>query len=119
MNPRTISVIAAIATITALLPLEARAQKAIPVQVLSGPFDNPEGSIVGLDGTTIFIANAACLTGKFSFEVGAGYVTKLTIDAAGQLSVVKRKFVTGLTRPFGMAVLGIELGNLPAGTVFG
>ncbi len=96
---------------------EVCAQNVTVVQEFMGPFDNPEGSVVAPDGTTVFVSSAGDI-GTFRFMAGAGYVTKLTIGSDGKLSVVDPKFVTGLTRPWGMAVLPVDVGGIPAGTIF-
>jgi len=88
------------------------------VQELTGPFDNPEAAIVGLDGSSVFISNAGCVSGKFAFPVGAGYITKMQLGDDGKLTLVKKDFVPKLTRPWGMAVLPAKVDRLPKGTVF-
>lgn len=94
------------------------ATRAVVIQELTGPFDNPEGAIVALDNASVFISNAGCISGEFAFPVGAGYITKMKMGDDGRLSLVKKDFVPGLTRPWGMAVLPLAVGSVPAGTIF-
>ena len=103
---------------TSILPGAAYAINASVVQELSGPFDNPEGSVVGLDGTTVFVSSAAAADSVFQFPENAGYISKLVIGGGGQLNLVEKSFVSNLTRPWGMGVLPIDVGTIPAGTVF-
>ena len=96
------------------------AAKAQVVQRLSA-FDNPEGAIFSADGKSVFISNAAELgdPGKgFHWTRGQGYISKLAVGADGKLSVVEPKLITGLTAPLGMAVLPVDAGRFPRGTIF-
>jgi hypothetical protein len=93
----------------------AFAENAVVVQEYSGPFDNPEGSVV-LDNQIVFVSNAGAVDG--AFPAGSGYITKLTIGPGGQLATDTADFVTGLTRPWGMAVLPVDVGAILAGAIF-
>jgi hypothetical protein len=90
------------------------------IQVLKA-FDNPEGTIFSADGSHVFVSNAAEIgeRGKdFGFAEGEGYVSKLTVNADGTLTMDKEQLITGLTGPLGMGVLPVATGKFPAGTIF-
>ena len=93
---------------------------AVILQVLK-EFDNPEGAIFSADGSHVFISNAAeagNLSEKFGWVEGAGYISKLEVKANGELVIVEKKLIGGLTGPLGMGVLPVATGKFPAGTIF-
>jgi hypothetical protein len=93
---------------------------AVILQVLKA-FDNPEGAIFSADGSHVFISNAAeagDLSEGFGWIEGAGYISKLDVKANGELAMVKKKLIDGLTGPLGMGVLPVATKKFPAGTIF-
>jgi hypothetical protein len=93
---------------------------AVILQVLK-EFDNPEGAIFSADGSQVFVSNAAeagNLSGKFGWVEGAGYISKLDVKPNGELAIVEKKLVKGLTGPLGMGVLPVATEKFPAGTIF-
>jgi sugar lactone lactonase YvrE len=96
------------------------ASPAVILQVLKA-FDNPEGAIFSADGRHVFISNAAeagDLSEAFNWVEGAGYVSKLEVKANGELVMVDKKLIAGLTGPTGMGVLPVATQKFPAGTIF-
>ena len=83
-------------------------------------FDNPEGAIVSMCGNYLFVSNACNAKTKegFSWAEGRGSISKLEIGPYGDLKMVNRQFVTGLTGPLGMAILNVDTGKFAAGTLF-
>lgn len=84
-------------------------------------FDNPEGAIFSADGSHVFISNAAeagDLSEGFGWIEGAGYISKLDVKANGELAMVEKKLIDGLTGPLGMGVLPVATEKFPAGTIF-
>ena len=49
---------------------------------------------------------------------GAGYISKLEVKANGELSMVNKTLIKGLTAPLGMGVLPVATKKFPAGTIF-
>lgn len=101
--------------------------KELPVYPVKGKvvarlsiFNNPEGSIVSMDGNYLFVSNActAKTTKAFYFAEGCGSISKLEIGPYGDLQMIDRQFVKGLTGPLGMAILNVNTGKFPAGTLF-
>lgn len=93
---------------------------AVILQVLK-EFDNPEGAIFSVDGTHVFVSNAAeagDLSENFDWVEGAGYVSKLEVKANGELRMVEKKLIDGLTGPLGMGILPVATKKFPAGTIF-
>ena len=93
---------------------------AVILQVLK-EFDNPEGAIFSADGSHVYISNAAeggNLSEKFGWVEGAGYISKLDVKANGELAIVEKKLIHGLTGPLGMGVLPVATEKFPAGTIF-
>ncbi len=93
---------------------------AVILQVLK-EFDNPEGAIFSADGSHVFISNSAeagDLSEGFGWVEGAGYISKLKVKASGELSMVEKKLIEGLTAPLGMGVLPVATKKFPAGTIF-
>jgi sugar lactone lactonase YvrE len=93
---------------------------AVILQVLKA-FDNPEGAIFSADGSHVFVSNAAeagDLSESFNWVKGAGYISKLEVRANGELAMVEKKLIDGLTGPLGMGVLPVATGKFPAGTIF-
>ncbi|MGA9441866.1 MAG: hypothetical protein WBV18_00325 [Methyloceanibacter sp.] len=93
---------------------------AVILQVLK-KFDNPEGAIFSADGSHVFISNSAeagDLSEGFGWIEGAGYISKLKVKANGELSMVDKKLIDGLTAPLGMGVLPVATKKFPAGTIF-
>jgi hypothetical protein len=79
---------------------------AVILQVLKA-FDNPEGAIFSADGSHVFVSNAAeagDLSEDFGWVEGAGYISKLDVKANGELAMVEKKLIDGLTGPLGMGV---------------
>jgi hypothetical protein len=113
----------ALAPVTALCQsqsLPVYPEKAQVVQRLNA-FDNPEGAIFSADGKHVFISNAAELGNPdkgFHWTRGQGYISKLAVNTDGTLTMVEKKLVSGLTAPLGMAVLPVDVGNFPRGTIF-
>lgn len=85
-------------------------------------FDNPEGAIFSADGRFVFITNAAELgplrSDGFAWGEGEAYISKLEVQASGELTMVNDKLITGLTGGLGMGVLPVDTPSLPAGTIF-
>ena len=85
-------------------------------------FDNPEGAIFSADGRFVFITSAAELgpsrSDGFAWGEGEAYISKLEVQASGELTMVNDKLITGLTGGLGMGVLPVDTGSLPAGTIF-
>lgn len=83
-------------------------------------FDNPEGAIVSMCGNYLFISNSCTAKAKegFYWAEGRGSISKLEIGPYGDLKMVNRGFVKGLTGPLGMAILNVNTGKFPAGTLF-
>lgn len=93
---------------------------AVILQVLKS-FDNPEGAIFSADGSHVFISNSAeagDLSESFGWVEGAGYISKLKVRANGELSMVNKRLIEGLTAPLGMGVLPVATKKFPAGTIF-
>jgi len=93
---------------------------AVILQVLK-EFDNPEGAIFSIDGRHVFVSNAAeagDLSEKFAWVEGGGYISKLEVKANGELAIVEKKLIDGLTGPLGMGVLPVATEKFPAGTIF-
>jgi hypothetical protein len=93
---------------------------AVILQVIK-EFDNPEGAIFSADGSYVFISNSAeagDLSEGFGWVEGAGYISKLKVKANGELSMIKKKLIKGLTAPLGMGVLPVATKKFPAGTIF-
>jgi hypothetical protein len=93
---------------------------AVILQVIK-EFDNPEGAIFNADGTEVFISNSAeagDLSQGFGWVERAGYISKLKVKANGELSMVNKKLISGLTSPLGMGVLPVATKKFPAGTIF-
>ena len=83
-------------------------------------FDNPEGAIVSMCGNYLFVSNS-CLsktTKGFYWAEGRGSISKLEIGPYGDLKMIDRQFVKGLTGPLGMAILNVNTGKFAAGTLF-
>ncbi len=93
---------------------------AVILQVLKA-FDNPEGAIFSADGNHVFVSNAAeagDLSKDFGWVEGAGYISKLDVKTNGELTMVEKKPIDGLTGPLGMGVLPVATEKFPAGTIF-
>jgi sugar lactone lactonase YvrE len=93
---------------------------AVILQVLKA-FDNPEGAIFSADGSHVFVSNSAeagDLSEGFGWVEGAGYISKLEVKANGELAIVEKKLIDGLTGPLGMGVLPVATEKFPAGTIF-
>jgi len=83
-------------------------------------FDNPEGCIVSMCGNYLFVTNSCLAKVKegFYWVEGRGSISKLEIGPYGDLKMLDRQFVTGLTGPLGMAILNVNTGKFAAGTLF-
>jgi hypothetical protein len=83
-------------------------------------FDNPEGAIVSMCGNYLFVTNSCTAKVKegFYWVEGRGSISKLEIGPYGDLKMLDRQFVTGLTGPLGMAILNVDTGKFAAGTLF-
>ena len=83
-------------------------------------FDNPEGVIVSMCGNYLFVSNACNAKAKegFAWAEGRGSISKLEIGPYGDLKMIDRTFVKGLTGPLGMAILNVDTGKFAAGTLF-
>ena len=94
---------------------------AVIKQVIAS-FDNLEGAIFSADGRFVFITNAAELgparSDGFGWGEGEAYISKLEVQASGELTMVNDKLITGLTGGLGMGVLPVDTASLPAGTIF-
>ena len=93
---------------------------AVILQVLKS-FDNPEGAVFSADGSHVFISNSAeagDLSEGFGWVEEAGYISKLEVKANGELSMVNKTLIKGLTAPLGMGVLPVATKRFPAGTIF-
>jgi hypothetical protein len=69
----------------------------------------------------VFVSNSAeagDLSEGFGWVEGAGYISKLEVKANGELAMVKKKLIDGLTGPLGMGVLPVATEKFPAGTIF-
>lgn len=99
---------------------EVHPSPAVILQVLK-EFDNPEGAIFSADGSHVFVSNSAeagALSDGFGWVEGAGYISKLEVKANGELSMVTKRLITGITAPLGMGVLPVATKKFPAGTIF-
>ena len=93
---------------------------AVVKQVLKN-FDNPEGAIFSHDGKFVFISNSAEIGDRgagFSWTENEGYISKLSVNSNGTLTMVEEKLITGISSPLGMGVLPVSTGIFPAGTIF-
>ena len=93
---------------------------AVVKQVLKN-FDNPEGAIFSHDGKFVFISNSAEIGDRgtgFSWTENEGYISKLSVNSNGTLTMVEEKLITGISSPLGMGVLPVSTGMFPAGTIF-
>ncbi|MFH0871284.1 MAG: hypothetical protein V1878_02155 [bacterium] len=83
-------------------------------------FDNPEGAIVSMCGNYLFVSNSCTAKVKegFYWVEGRGSISKLEIGPYGDLKMIDRQFVAGLTGPLGMAILNVDTGKFAAGTLF-
>jgi hypothetical protein len=61
---------------------------------------------------------AGDLSQGFGWVEQAGYISKLKVKANGELSMVNKKLISGLTSPLGMGVLPVATKKFPAGTIF-
>ncbi len=93
---------------------------AVVKQVLKN-FDNPEGAIFSHDGKFVFISNSAEIGDRgagFSWTENEGYISKLSVNSNGTLTMVEEKLITGISSPLGMGVLPVSTRMFPAGTIF-
>lgn len=94
---------------------------AVIKQVIAS-FDNPEGAIFSADGRFVFITNAAeqgpARSDGFGWGEGEAYISKLEVQASGELTMINDKLITGLTGGLGMGVLPVDTASLAAGTIF-
>ena len=93
---------------------------AIVKQVIKS-FDNPEGAIFSADGKFVFISNSAEIGDRgagFSWTENEGYISKLSVNEDGTLTMVEEKLITNISAPLGMGVIPISTGKFPAGTIF-
>ena len=84
-------------------------------------FDNPEAAIFSRDGKYVFISNSAEIGDRgegFSWTENEGYISKLSVNSNGTLTMVEEKLITGISSPLGMGVLPVSTGMFPAGTIF-
>jgi len=113
--------------ILTLLLMAATAFAELPAYPVKGKvvcrlsiFDNPEGCIVSMCGNYLFVSNSCLAKVKegFYWVEGRGSISKLEIGPYGDLKMIDRQFVTGLTGPLGMAILNVNTGKFAAGTLF-
>jgi len=93
---------------------------AVVKQVLKN-FDNPEAAIFSHDGKYVFISNSAEIGDRgegFSWTENEGYISKLSVNSNGTLTMVEEKLITGISSPLGMGVLPVSTAMFPAGTIF-
>ena len=93
---------------------------AVVKQVIKS-FDNPEGAIFSADGKFVFISNSAEIGDRgagFSWTENEGYISKLSVNTDGTLTMVEEKLITNISAPLGMGVLPVSTGKFPAGTIF-
>ena len=93
---------------------------AVVKQILKN-FDNPEAAIFSHDGKYVFISNSAEIGDRgegFSWTENEGYISKLSVNSNGTLTMVEEKLITGISSPLGMGVLPVSTGMFPAGTIF-
>ena len=111
MNRKLIAIVGVFAVLgIAAISGQAFAQASTPwhvtgevLQELSG-FDNPEGSVFGLGGRTLYISNAAVWDCEgFAFVENGGYISKLSVSRTGKVSIANAKLATGITAPLGTA----------------
>ena len=84
-------------------------------------FVNPEGAIFSADGKFVFISNSAEIGDRgagFSWTENEGYISKLSVNEDGTLTMVEEKLITNISSPLGMGVLPVSTGKFPAGTIF-
>ena len=84
-------------------------------------FDNPEAAIFSHDGKYVFISNSAEIGDRgegFSWTENEGYISKLSVNSNGTLTMIEEKLITGISSPLGMGVLPVSTGMFPAGTIF-
>ena len=71
---------------------------AVVKQVLKN-FDNPEGAIFSHDGKFVFISNSAEIGDRgagFSWTENEGYISKLSVNSNGTLTMVEEKLILSL-----------------------
>ena len=93
---------------------------AVVKQILKN-FDNPEAAIFSHDGRYVFISNSAEIGDRgegFSWAENEGYISKLSVNSNGTLTMVEEKLITGISSPLGMGVLPVSTAMFPAGTIF-
>ena len=93
---------------------------AVVKQILKN-FDNPEAAIFSHDGKYVFISNSAEIGDRgegFSWTENEGYISKLSVNSNGTLTMIEEKLITGISSPLGMGVLPVSTGMFPAGTIF-
>tara|TARA_B100000686_G_scaffold265830_1_gene280414 strand:- start:25452 stop:26675 length:1224 start_codon:yes stop_codon:yes gene_type:complete len=93
---------------------------AVVKQVIKN-FDNPEGAIFSADGKFVFISNSAEIGDRgagFSWTENEGYISKLSVNEDGTLTMVEEKLITNISSPLGMGVLPVSTEKFPAGTIF-
>jgi hypothetical protein len=116
--------ICALVAAGAMGALAAQAQEtySVPATVIQtiADFDNPEGAIFSADGDAVFISNAAEIGDRaesLGWTEGEGYISKLAVHYDGQLRMISKQLIKGLTGPLGMGVLPVATGEFPEGTI--
>ena len=104
-------------TLSVLLLLSTGSLFARPAlhQTLEG-FDNPISCAFDLDGDFLFVVNSA--RGDYGWVATKGAVSKVAVAADGTLTLTEPRFVSNLNGPMGVAVLPVDVGRFPAGTLF-
>ena len=83
-------------------------------QTLEG-FYSPSSAAFSRDGRTLFVADAA--RGTYGMIEKRGAVSRVDVAADGTLTMNEARFVSGLSAPMAIAVLGGHGTRLPAGTI--
>ena len=127
MNRRVIQLFLVLALVCLMAGPSFAAGKDLPVYPVKGKvvarlsvFDNPEGVIVSMCGSYLFVTNSCTAKAKegFCWAEGRGSISKLEIGPFGDMKMINRQFIKGLTGPLGMAILNVDTGKFAAGTLF-
>ncbi len=84
-------------------------------QQLDG-FKTPTASVFSPDGRYLFVVNHA--QGESGTLRGESYISKLAVDAQGQVTVNNMRFIKNLTAPIDLDFSPVRFGNIPKGAIF-
>jgi hypothetical protein len=104
-------------------PVPVPPQNSAPARFLQEipAFDNAEAAIFSDDGRYVFVSNSAELGQPkkgLAWSERKGFISKMAVRPNGTLRFVKRRLITGLTAPLGMAVNTVATTTFPKGTIF-